>query len=205
MLGQAAYLQDYGWYVTPRLKYVDSLHGPYNTHWWQYAIRPYIGLDSRPPKSWQDAADMSTEGVLRCPSLEIIGLDTRAYAMNNFTAIAGAYWDPTPYKEWDSFNLASTSGSSTSLTVREDFIATRKYPITASINMFMSELGHTPGDDYTHYSIRGGDRWTGKAGGDTTPDFRHNDGKNVLFLDGHVGMFKNDKTINWQLFKGPYF
>ena len=203
MFGQAAYLQDYGWYVTPRFAYDPTIHA-FNSQLWQFTIRPYIGSDSRKPASWSDYATMSLEGILKCPSLEVIGPDTRAYAMNNFTAIAGSFWDPSPYKEWDSFSLASTGGSQTSLTVRDDFIATRKYPIRPSILMFMSELGHTPGGNYTHYSIRSGTYWTGDAA-DTTADFRHNDAKNVLFLDGHVGMYENDKTINWQLFEGPYF
>lgn len=205
MFGQAAYQQDYGWFVTPRFAYNSSIHS-FNSQLWQFTFRSYIGLDSRKPTSWSEYGAMSLEGILKCPTLEVIGLDTRAYAMNNFTTIAGSFWDPSPYKEWDSFSLASTGGSSTSLTVRDDFIATRKYKILPSILMFMSELGHTPGSasGYTHYSIRSGDYWTGSAA-DTTADFRHNDAKNVLFLDGHVGMYKNDKTINWQLFVGPYF
>lgn len=198
MIGQAAYLQDYGWYVTPRFAYNAALH-PFGSNMWHHTIRPYIGLSSRKPTGWSDASTMQLEGVLKCPSLEVLGADTRAYAMNAFGYTSGdPYWDLQPYKKWDS-DLKD-------FTVREDSIATRKFPITQSINMFMSELGHTPGSatGYTHYSIRSGDYWTGSAA-DTTADFRHNDGKNVLFLDGHVGMFKNDKTINWQLFKGPYF
>ena len=194
MVGQAAFLQDYGWYFTPRFAYNASIH-QFNNHWWQFTLRPYIGLDNKKPGSWADYATMSLEGILRCPTLQVVSADTRAYAMNNFDAIDGTYWAPSPYKQWDSIT--------NSLTVREDFIATRKYPITPSINMFMSELGHAA-NGYTHYSIRNGDYWTGKAG-DTSPAFRHNDAKNVLFLDGHVGSFRNDNTINYQLFKGPYF
>ena len=193
MLGQAAYQQDYGWFVTPRVRYNSALH-PHNEHWWQYALRPYVGLDSRLATGWDDAGKMSQEGVLLCPSMEIIGRDVRSYAMANFGhTIGNPYWGLTPFKQWDS--------DANTLTVRDDSIATAKIKILQSDILFMSELGHTPGDDYTHFSIRSGDYWTGKAA-DTTADFRHNDAKNVLFLDGHVGGFRNDNTINWQLFKG---
>ncbi|MFG0248929.1 MAG: hypothetical protein ACF8OB_08585, partial [Phycisphaeraceae bacterium JB051] len=65
----------------------------------------------------------------------------------------------------------------------------------------ISELGYTIADPKyaTNYSIASGGFWDG-SNGVVVPAFRHNDAKNSLFLDGHVGSNRADGSMNWNLF-----
>lgn len=194
MFGQAAYAGDYGWFTSPRLTGTSYQVGgvDYNGGWWlNFPLRPYIGLSSKLPASWAEASAQRSEGVLRCPTLNKLGADQFSYAINNFELLA----DPAgsfklePYKKWNGSNY----------TVRPDSQVTKKR-INASKLMFISELGYTLSPSYAvHYAIRNGSYWTG-TDGTTAPEFRHNDAKNTLFLDGHVGTNKNDGSIIWQLY-----
>lgn len=188
--GQAAYAGDYGWYVSPALS--GSMY-PYNSGWWFMTLRTYVGYDNKVPTGWSDFTTACNTGIYACPEWQKLGSDNWSYAMNNFQYLA----DPNnifkmePYKIWY---------GTTNYTVRPDSQVTRK-GINASRIMLMSELGYTTGSANfgVHYAIRNGTYWTGSDGG-TFPAFRHNEAKNTLFMDGHVGSNKNDGSMNWNLY-----
>ena len=52
--------------------------------------------------------------------------------------------------------------------------------------MLISELGYYIGSPTfnTDFAIRSANEWNGLG---VTADFRHNDAKNTVFMDGHVG------------------
>jgi prepilin-type processing-associated H-X9-DG protein len=86
--------------------------------------------------------------------------------------------------------------------VRPDSQTLGNTKVNNSRIMLMGELGYTtthPGNFYTHYAIRNGTYWTGSDGG-TFPAFRHNEAKNSLFMDGHVGLNRNDGSMNYYLY-----
>ena len=192
MFGQVAYAQDYGWYTSPRLQ---GAQYPYNSGWWlDLPLRPYIGLKNNPPTSWDDAAAHRNEGLLLCPSLNKQGKNQFSYAINSFELLcdpADPKFQLAPYQQWD---------ASTNFTIRPDSLVTKRN-IALSRIMFVGELGYFLGTTYydVNYAIRKLTNWTGKDGF-TAADFRHNNAKNSLFLDGHVGTNKDDNSMIWQLY-----
>lgn len=188
--GQIAYANDFGWFVSPALS--DATLYPYNSGWWFMTLRSYVGYGNKVPTGWSDFTSACDTGVYACPEWQKLGSDNWSYSMNNFQYLA----DPAgsfrlePYKKWYGTNY----------TVRPDSQVTRK-GINASRLMLMSELGYTVGAAKfnVHYAIRNGTYWTGSDGG-TEPAFRHNDAKNSLFMDGHVGSNRNDGSMNWNLY-----
>jgi prepilin-type N-terminal cleavage/methylation domain-containing protein/prepilin-type processing-associated H-X9-DG protein len=200
MFGQAAYAQDFGWYVSPRLDDAAA-YGGCNGGWWMFTIRPYIGLNSKYPTTWTEYRQWGDEGILSCPSMDKAGLDTRSYAPSAFLNLA----DPTnttpfllaPYKAW----LKDSGGNTVKCyTVNPDsYVSNRSIHISRV--MFMSEHGYNVASSQkgTHYSIRNGSYWDGSSS-ENTGAFRHNEAKNSLFLDGHVQSNKNDGTMNYNLY-----
>ena len=81
-----------------------------------------------------------------------------------------------PYKEW---------GSSQIFTVRPDSQTTDRKVHSSKI-MLISELGYYIGSGTfnTDFAIRSANEWNGLG---VSPDFRHNEAKNTVFMDGHVG------------------
>lgn len=194
MFGQVAYESDFGWYTSPRLQGADY---PFNGGWWMaLPLRRYIGLSDAKPTSWAEAATQRNEGVLLCPTLNRQGVDQFSYAINDFELLA----DPTgsfrlsPYKKFD-------PGSTVNYTIRADSQITSTKGINATRIMFISELGHnTASANYAvDYRIRNAQYWNGTTGS-IDPAFRHNDAKNSLFLDGHVGSNRDDGKMVWQLY-----
>ena len=187
--GQMAYAGDYGWFVSPAL--TGTMY-PYNSGWWFMVMRPYVGQDNEITTNWTPFTTVSEKGVFACPEWQKKGSDDKSYAMNNFQYLANpAYnFDLAPYKIWYGSNY----------TIRPDSQTMSKV-INGSRIMLMSELGHTTvSTNYgVHYAIRNGTYWTGSDGG-TAPAFRHNEAKNSLFMDGHVGSNRDDDSMNWNLY-----
>ncbi|HAI10221.1 MAG TPA: hypothetical protein DCM28_00860 [Phycisphaerales bacterium] len=189
--GQMAYAGDYGWFVSPKL--AGAMY-PYNSGWWFMTMRTYVGYDNKVPTGWSDFTTACNTGVYACPEWQKLGSDNWSYAMNNFQYLANPTYnfDLSPYKIWD---------GTTNYTIRPDS-QTQSKMINASRIMLMSELGYTTahgGGFNVHYAIRNGTYWTGSDGG-TAPAFRHNDAKNTLFMDGHVGSNRDDDSMNWNLY-----
>lgn len=190
MIAQSAYLNDEGWFTPPSLP-VNSTTMPFNQHYWWYRLKPYISLpyvvQPGDPDGWNRSYALVQTGVFLCPSMEIKGINQRSYSINDFGT--GMGYDPinkTSFWGLEPVKAMNPNGSNVyELTVRDDSIAMRRRPMRQADLMFISELGTTPGSDYTHFSIRSGYTWDGTAPS-TEPDFRHKQTKNVLFLDGHA-------------------
>lgn len=191
--GQMAYAGDYGWFVSPYLS--DSTKYPFNSGIWFMTLRSYVGYGNKVPTSWSDFTSACNTGIYACPEWQKLGSDNWSYAMNNFQYLANPDYnfDMEPYKEWNK--------PKKDYTVRPDSQVTKKQ-INASRVMLMSELGYTTahgGGFNVYYAIRNGTYWTGSDGG-TSPAFRHNEAKNSLFMDGHVGTNRDDGSMNWNLY-----
>ncbi|MFG0248522.1 MAG: prepilin-type N-terminal cleavage/methylation domain-containing protein [Phycisphaeraceae bacterium JB051] len=189
--GQMAYAGDYGWFVSPAL---SGTMYPYNSGWWFMVMRPYVGQSNEIPTNWTLFTTVSEQGAFACPEWQKKGSDDKSYAMNNFQYLANPTYsfDLQPYKIWN---------GTTNYTIRPDSQTTGTTKVNATRIMLMSELGHTTISTNfgVHYAIRNGTYWTGSDGG-TAPAFRHNDAKNSLFMDGHVGTNRDDGSMNWNLY-----
>lgn len=195
--GQMAYAGDYGWFVSPKL---DSGMYPYNGGTWFMVMRSYVGYDNKVPTGWSDYTTACNTGIYACPEWQKLGSDNWSYAMNNFLYLANPSYsfDLSPYKKW---NVTTTGTVRDDYTIRPDS-QTMSKKINGSRIMLMSELGYTTahgGGFNVYYAIRNGTYWTGSDGG-TFPAFRHNDAKNSLFMDGHVGSNRDDDSMNWNMY-----
>lgn len=187
--GQMAYQGDYGWFVSPKLE--DATLYPFNSGWWFMVMRPYVGQSNEVPTNWDTFVNTSEVGVYACPAWQKRGSDDKSYAPNSFLLMA----DPSnvfkmqPYKSW----------YSEMYTVRDDSQTTDRRVHSSRI-MLMGELGYYLGSPKfeTDFAIRTGGYWTGS--GVLSPDFRHNDAKNSLFMDGHVGSNRDDGSMNYNLY-----
>ncbi len=186
-LAQTAYAGDYQWYIPSSF----ATYVTFNQQWWSHVIRPYLD-DQRKPTNWTESNAYRQQGVLWCPAAIKLGIDTFSYAPNAFTYLTQyAPWKVAPY-------LITIPGANPVCTVKPESLGPALPP---SKILFISELGCTPPEvsatRYTHYSIRNGDYFNGT--GDTSPDFRHQESKNALFLDGHVASLV-PLQIKWQLY-----
>jgi prepilin-type processing-associated H-X9-DG protein len=158
-------------------------------------IRPYIGMSNEVPTNWDTFVNASEHGILACPSWQKRGSDDKSYAMNNFRlmAVPDGDFKMEPYKKWNTHD--------TSLhTVRPDSQTTARR-VNSSKILLMSELGYylTSPKFETDYAIRDGNYW--KGNGVLSPDFRHNEAKNTLFMDGHVGSNRDNGSIDYNLYQ----
>lgn len=179
--GEFAYSGDYKWFTTPAF---DNNVADYKYHSgrWYMTLRAYIGLKNDVPTNWDTFIKTGDTGILACPSWQKLGSDNKSYAQNSFRLLASnntsleSVFKMEPYKEW---------GASQIFTVRPDSQTTERKVHSSKI-MLISELGHYIGSSSfnTDYAIRSGNEWNGLG---VTPDFRHNEAKNTVFMDGHVG------------------
>lgn len=173
-LAENAYAEAYKYYTAGRILPGES----FALNLWDHKLRPFLGNNDI-PVNWTQAAALRRLPVLWCDETVDGGIDTVSYSVNGFGYLYnGAKLKPSQPAE--SGSLANTS----CFLVTPDARCTNIGP---SRIMFISELGITTGaaTGYVHYSIRNGTYFEGSDGG-TDPAFRHNDSKNVLFLDGHV-------------------
>lgn len=203
MVGQAAYLVDYGWYTPPSLP-ANAATMPFNQHLWYFRLSDYLSASydiPQPgdPDGFAKAYAFIQSGIFACPTVDHRTIDVRSYSINDFGT--GLGYDPVTNKSafWGFMNFEAMNPTpgpkSRELAVRDDSIAKRKRKMSPSDLMFISELGVTTstistGVYATVYTIRTGFSWEGHVSTGIEPDFRHSESKNVLFLDGHVGRYK---------------
>lgn len=175
--GEFSYSSDFAWFTTAAF---NNGVADYNYHSgrWYMTLRPYIGLKNDVPTNWDTFINTGDTGVLACPSWQKLGNDHKSYSQNSFRLMAdpGNVFKMEPYKKW---------GSTDIYTVRPDSQTTSRKVHSAKI-MLISELGYYIGSASfnTDFAIRSANEWNGIG---VTPDFRHNDAKNTVFMDGHVG------------------
>ena len=179
--GEYAYSNDFKWFTTPAF---DNGIGDYEYHSgrWYMTLRSYIGLDSEKPTNWDTFIKTGDTGVLACPSWQKLGDDHKSYSQNSFRLLAATSgsvisdFKMTPFKQ---------GGAAEIYTVQPDSQTTERKVHSSKI-MLISELGYYIGSAKynTDYAIRSGNEWNGIG---VSPAFRHNEAKNTVFMDGHVG------------------
>jgi prepilin-type N-terminal cleavage/methylation domain-containing protein/prepilin-type processing-associated H-X9-DG protein len=204
-VAQVAYENDFKWYAPARLvetlenyRFVQSGH-------WYYRLMPYLNIDNN-PQTWAEHQQLRRNSVLWCLSTKRYGdgTETVSYAMNCFwnlcaNSVSGA--KITPNLAIFQVNGPTGAGNADDIyTVRGDSQADSE--ISLSKIIFFSELGVSNGsvntNGYVHYSLRHSGNWYGSIS--NLPEFRHNDAKNTLFLDGHVKLLPKTATVNWRLY-----
>jgi prepilin-type N-terminal cleavage/methylation domain-containing protein/prepilin-type processing-associated H-X9-DG protein len=182
-MAQTEYAGDYKYYMAGQIYPIES----WNQHWWPHKLRPYLG-NNEIPQSWDDTIRLNKIAQLWCPSTRDGGNDTMSYAINGFGYL-GRYFDLKPY-----IPATTNTGDSNAFLV----LPTSSAPgIPVSKIMFVSELGISVGstNGYVHHTIRNGTYFNATDAG-TEPAFRHNDTKNVLWLDGHIDSVKRGE-MEW--------
>jgi prepilin-type processing-associated H-X9-DG protein len=176
-LAEMSYAGDYSWF-TAGCSYPNEL---FKQDYWSQKLRPYLG-STTVPTSWDEENGLRKIPPLWCPSTEPDGRDTSSYAESTFGCLAA----------W--FNLRSSVMAAAPGTAFSKEIPRYIRPyakadgISNSQILFISELGSDPNDSKypTYHSIRNGTYFEDIAG-NVVGSWRHDNKKNVLFLDGHIG------------------
>lgn len=181
-IAEGVYANDYEYY-TPGA-FTNPSPG-FKENIWDAIILPYLG-DTRKPTGWDFAGEQRNRGALKCPKRLILNRDTRSYAVNGFGYLKNHHgFRPVALGRYDHDTGAFCARPSS-----------KAKNISRSKIMFISELGTFYSDGTTYHTIRNGTYFNGSGSSDTEPDFRHENRKNVLWLDLHVSdVYRNQ--MDW--------
>jgi prepilin-type processing-associated H-X9-DG protein/prepilin-type N-terminal cleavage/methylation domain-containing protein len=192
-VGLVMYAGDYVYYPPSMFATLEG----YNEQWWLHKVRPYLG-STRKATGWTDSFELMREGALFCPDTEIGGNDTISYSMNAFGLLKN-YFGLTP-----ALPITGTGDSDRYMIRPDSQVRNSAWAGLGSIPqsqiMFISELGMNTASTKGAVSpdIRNGTYYNATDSG-TTPAFRHNGRKNVLWLDGHVSDVRRGE-LEWNLY-----
>lgn len=209
---QFAYEADTTWMAAAGVGTVGGLaNGDYDPtdtvnfkNWWYQLIRGYLGAENSANNlSAAQTQEFTAEGILRCPSAELVTEQTRSYAMNSFHWLGGSGppWFTTSFSPLEQRALESSIGN----------FAVRSEAIGSSLDQSNIQPAHTllvtdqtifPTGiasyrhvNHTDYQETSGG-YTGAIAGGGQTAFRHLDARPVLFLDGHVANKQANELIN---------
>ena len=169
---EALYADDYIYYTPGSFTTAEG----FNEHLWDAKILPYLG-DTAKPTSWDMASNQRNRGALKCPKRLLLTRDTRSYAVNGFGYLKNYY----------GFRPVAVGRGTTDASSYCARPSSKAEGISRSKIMFISELGPFKTTHNTYHTIRNGTYYNdSNSTGDTEPDFRHDNRKNVLWLDLHV-------------------
>jgi prepilin-type processing-associated H-X9-DG protein/prepilin-type N-terminal cleavage/methylation domain-containing protein len=202
-LAQAAYESDYKWFA-PAMAGDEDQGYSFQTGWWNHLLAPYLSIDE-PVTGWTSSNANAQRGVLRCPSTLRAGDGSaqRSYAVNDF------WWLASPTKPYGlspsilitaTYNNGTVAYSNRIYMIRSD---SQVPSIGRSRILFISEIGESKSNPSggTYPYFQNGQSWRGDpVATNIAPAFRHNDAKNVLFLDGHVEALRSDAPMDHALF-----
>lgn len=181
---QSMYAGDYLWFAPPEFPAAEG----FNFQYWQHKLRTYLG-DNRTPVDWDSSNKMMQIPALWCPSIMSAGTNTRAYAENAFELLSQTPFGMNPVMHLNSFIYMTRPGA----------VFNGASP---SRVLFFGETGYDPSDPKKTSTtwLRNKYYFDGNSPlNDCTPDFRHNERKNVLLFDGHCDTAKRF-TIEYQLY-----
>ena len=172
-LAEMSYAGDYVYFTAGNIYPEEA----FKQSWWSQKLRPYLG-SKIVPTSWAEEDGLRKIPPLWCPSTTVNGRETSSYAQSTFGCLV-AWFKMTP-------SIPATTSSSFNNDTPRFIRPDTRAQISNSNILFISELGYddTNVTKPTHHSIMNGTFFNGT--GNTTPEWRHNNRKNVLFLDGHV-------------------
>lgn len=175
--GLAMYANDYEYYPAA----YPGTGEAYSQNYWHFKVRPYLGYKQN-PKNWTEASLFRREGVLLCPSTDILYSssgysDTLSYSMNAFGYLVS-------YKGFSPTTAVDASVGLYTPYYTKSSSKSKEY--SPSQIIFISELGRNCSDEkgYTHPAIRNYDFYIG--GNENLSAFRHLGAKNSLQFDLHV-------------------
>ena len=185
----AMYAGDYKYYPAPTAEPVEDCSRAN----WNFKIAPYLGIPT--PNTWEEAGKIANSGALGCPSTLVRFssegyCDTRSYYMNNFYAL----------QLWHGLTRAVEAATNkySGFLDKTFWIAPESQckDLNNSKIMFLSDVGSENTGTYASnvscntrdiYNEKG---WTSTA---KTSGFRHNNKKNALMLDLHVGSISRNQ------------
>ncbi|MEM9914003.1 MAG: prepilin-type N-terminal cleavage/methylation domain-containing protein [Planctomycetota bacterium] len=196
-IAQFGYAGDYEWFA-PGRNYDSSL--PFNTNWWDFLLVDYIGLGEPTPTNWAERAEQGArlrDEIFNCPELEgFTAANTRAYNANSFQSGFANNNAPGPSDLAPVRRILNPGGDTIGYYVSPDTFTHQSHP--SDIFWFSDASWDNPTTGAISPFVYRPAQWLGTAtvgSNQMDPQFRHNDSKNVLFLDGHAENVAYDETL----------
>ena len=198
-----AYENDFGWTTAAGIG-LTSADKPLQYNYWYYTLGSYLGKKHDwNAMTWDQRHLVGNDGVLGCPSLNVLATNTWSYAMNTYSKMGG---DQGPLEaSFTSLNQMASINGSNSLpriyATRSEILGSTKWikgiqptHITVVVDWYHDVNGWSS-YQYTHQADYEETSSVGIAAatyGQTS--FRHQSARNVLFLDGHVSAKKSGQA-----------